>query len=122
MKRKILRIGRILPLVLISFLVSCSDDDWEPLNEIVEEEPEDPDPEEPTEYDWAETAQLMQEDTYTAYLGTNGVFKEKPGNDRFHYWWNAHVLDVLVDGYLRSENDAYVSQMNALVEGIRTHN
>jgi hypothetical protein len=55
-------------------------------------------------YTWAKTADSLQTSTYNNYLGSNGTFvQNNTGNSTFHYWPNAHVLDVLVDGYLRTE-------------------
>lgn len=119
MKKKLIVIKRSSLLIMLLILGSCSQDDWEPLNEIVEEEQEE---EEVVEYDWAATAEQMQDDTYTVYLSSDGVFKESPSNDRFHYWWNSHALDVLVDGYVRTGDQSYVPKMKALVEGIELHN
>ncbi len=43
-------------------------------------------------------------------------------NEQFHYWWQAHAFDVLVDGYTRTGDEAYVEKMSALYEGILTRN
>ena len=72
---------------------------------------------------WAQTADSLQLSTYNNYLGSNGTFVENnTGNSTFHYWPNAHVLDVLVDGYLRTGNDNYKTKMKALVQGIKVKN
>lgn len=119
MTKKLTILKRSTLLLMLLIVASCSKDEWEPLNEIGEEEEEE---EVVEEYDWAATAEQMQDDTYTVFLSSNGTFKESATNERFHYWWNSHALDVLVDGYLRTGNEAYVSQMKALVEGIKTEN
>lgn len=74
-------------------------------------------------YTWAQTADSLQLSTYNNFLGSNGTFvQNNTGNSTFHYWPNAHALDVLVDGYLRTKNENYVSKMKALVRGIKVKN
>ena len=66
-------------------------------------------------YTWAKTADSLQNSTYNNYLGSNGTFiQNNTGNNTFHYWPNAHVLDVLVDGYLRTGDENYKAKMNLL--------
>lgn len=74
-------------------------------------------------YTWAQTADSLQLSTYNNYLGSNGTFvQNNAGNSSFNYWPNAHVLDVLVDGYLRTGNENYKTKMKALVQGIKVKN
>lgn len=74
-------------------------------------------------YTWAQTADSLQLSTYNNYLGSNGTFvQNNAGNSSFNYWPNAHVLDVLVDGYIRTGNDTYKAKMKALVQGIKIKN
>ena len=97
-------------------VTSCSDDPI-PLN--------DPNGSTGPEYDftWVATADSLQNATYNSYLGSNGTFvQDNAGNSTFHYWPNAHVLDMLVDGYLRTGNESYVPKMKALVRGIKIKN
>lgn len=73
--------------------------------------------------EWSQTADSLQISIYKNYLGENGVFKQNnKNNNKFHYWWNAHMVDVLVDGYLRTNDDAYLPKLKALVRGIKTTN
>lgn len=112
------KIGTPFLLLSIIFLglAACGEDDLGPLNN-------DPDDDTTREYTWAATADSMQEATYTTYLSTAGTFKQdNAGNTNFNYWWNAHTLDALVDGYLRTNDDAYISRMKSLVRGIKTMN
>ncbi len=91
---------------------SCSDDEAVPLYE-------------PTviNYTWSATADSIQDATYNTFLGANGTFvQNNGGNSTFHYWPNAHVLDVLNDGYLRTDNNTYVTRMKELLRGIKTRN
>jgi predicted alpha-1,6-mannanase (GH76 family) len=74
-------------------------------------------------YTWAKTADSLQLSTYNNYLGDNGTFvQNNTGNSTFHYWPNAHVLDVLVDGYLRTGDENYKAKMKALLLGIKVKN
>lgn len=43
-------------------------------------------------------------------------------NTIFHYWWMAHAVDVLVDGFLRSKRDIYARTLAELHEGILRRN
>jgi predicted alpha-1,6-mannanase (GH76 family) len=107
-------LGAVLGLGLLT--VSC-DDDPIPLR--------DPNTsgQEEFVYTWAKTADSLQLSTYNNYLGSNGTFvQNNTGNSTFHYWPNAHVLDVLVDGYLRTGDENYKTRMKALVQGIKVKN
>lgn len=74
-------------------------------------------------FHWAETADSLQIATYNTFIDSEGVFKQdNRENSTFHYWWNAHMLDVLVDGYIRSGDDSYLTKMKALVRGIKARN
>lgn len=55
--------------------------------------------------------------TEEAYYNQNN-----DGNKGFNYWWNAHALDVLVDGFLRTKNVSYVARMRQLVDGMYKKN
>ncbi|WP_161554460.1 glycoside hydrolase family 76 protein [Sinomicrobium soli] len=114
MKRTLIRNG-ILGMAAVCMTVAC-DDDPIPLR----------DPSEVTgqvEIDWEMAADSLQEATLNTYLSGDGTFvQDNQGNATFHYWWNANALDVLVDGYLRTGNDNYVSRMKALVNGIKSRN
>lgn len=74
-------------------------------------------------YTWEQTADSLQLATYNSFLGSNGTFvQNNTGNSTFHYWPNAHALDVLVDGYKRTNNPVYLSRMKALLQGIKVRN
>ena len=74
-------------------------------------------------YTWAGTADSLQLSLENNYLGANGTFVENnTGNSTFHYWPNAHALHVLVDGYLRTNDQNYITRMKALVRGIKVRN
>ena len=73
--------------------------------------------------EWEAVADSIQEATYTVYLGSEGTFvTDNQGDATFQYWPNAHVLHILVDGYLRTDDGSYVPKMKALVRGIKSKN
>ncbi|MHB1685855.1 MAG: glycoside hydrolase family 76 protein [Ignavibacteriaceae bacterium] len=43
-------------------------------------------------------------------------------NTDFNYWWQAHALDVLVDGFIRTGNSGYVNKIVLLYKGIAARN
>lgn len=74
-------------------------------------------------FEWSKIADSLQASTYENYLGTNGTFRQdNKGKEKFHYWWNAHMVDVLVDGYVRTKDASYLPKLKSLVRGIKTSN
>ncbi|PKD16394.1 hypothetical protein APR41_08575 [Salegentibacter salinarum] len=72
---------------------------------------------------WSQLANSLQESTYKNYLGEKGVFiQDNKGQDKFHYWWNAHMVDILIDGYLRTKDKSYLPKIKDLVRGIKISN
>jgi predicted alpha-1,6-mannanase (GH76 family) len=57
-------------------------------------------------------------------LWNGGKFYQNtsPGDGQFHYWPQAHALDVLVDAYLLTENSLYVTYMNDWFVGVKIKN
>ncbi|WP_421893296.1 glycoside hydrolase family 76 protein [Marinoscillum sp.] len=95
--------------------IGCEDGELGALN--------DPNKKNEVEYTWAATADSMQEATINVYLTSEGTFRENnQGNESFHYWRNAHMVDVLVDGYLRSGEQEYITRAKALLLGIKSKN
>ncbi|HEY0827357.1 MAG TPA: glycoside hydrolase family 76 protein [Bacilli bacterium] len=43
-------------------------------------------------------------------------------NEQFHYWWQAHAVDVLVDGYIRTKDESYSMRIAEMDEGLMTRN
>ncbi|UII19979.1 glycoside hydrolase family 76 protein [Fulvivirga ligni] len=112
---KFYQIIKLIGLSLIFIISACSIDDYSPLR--------DPEAKTDIEYTWSATADSMQNATYTTYLSSNGTFKQdNQGNEFFNYWWNAHMVHVLIDGYNRTADNVYISRAKALVEGIYTRN
>ncbi|GGD50317.1 glycoside hydrolase family 76 protein [Paenibacillus nasutitermitis] len=42
--------------------------------------------------------------------------------DNFYYWWQAHVIDVLIDAYERTDNREYASKVENLSRSLRACN
>lgn len=106
-----------ISFVMTLAIFSCGDDEPRPLRDGKKGEPND------LVYTWEATADSLQEATYNTFLSDNGTFRQNnEGNNTFHYWWNSHALDVLVDGYVRTGNESYATQMKALLRGIKVRN
>jgi predicted alpha-1,6-mannanase (GH76 family) len=43
-------------------------------------------------------------------------------NKSLIYWWHAHVIDVLVDGYERTRHRRYLDRIDRVVDGVRRLN
>lgn len=73
----------------------------------------------------AETAQ--EELLYNFWNEELGIMNQlapfEPGcNDGFVYWWHAHAIDALADGYERTKNAAYLERIDRIIEGVRRLN
>tara|TARA_Y100001949_G_scaffold144414_1_gene127279 strand:- start:43 stop:1128 length:1086 start_codon:yes stop_codon:yes gene_type:complete len=63
----------------------------------------------------AEKSQQTLENSFKSADGTYYLEKRNSDNPFFHYWWNAHALDVLVDGWERSKDEVYLERIEVLV-------
>ncbi|MHA6728348.1 glycoside hydrolase family 76 protein [Chryseobacterium sp. A301] len=114
------QLTKIKPLLFLAFglgvLIGC-EDERTPLRDPSLE------PIGTAQINYEATADSMQVATYNTFLGSNNTFVENnEGSNAFHYWPNAHALDVLVDAYLRSKDPNYVAKMRALFDGIKIKN
>ena len=77
-----------------------------------------------TTYNYNGLADSLQRQLYSSYLSPNGNYfvQDNQGNTTFHYWPNAHVLDVMTDAFARTKDQVYVSRMKALLNGIKLQN
>jgi predicted alpha-1,6-mannanase (GH76 family) len=73
---------------------------------------------------WAKAADSAQLALNTQFWSaTEQYYKQNnDGHTGYNYWWNAHALDVLVDGYIRTKDPAYTNRMNALLDGMYKKN
>lgn len=79
-------------------------------------------------YDWGAYADQAHEAMQTHFWNAfrryyihsytiNETTGKKEKNTGFNYWWNAHNLDALVDGYQRTGDTIYLDRMEALIKG-----
>lgn len=67
-----------------------------------------------TEFQRAEAAQMSfdfyyrSDDPKQLYNNTWPIENPEEDNRQFNYWWLAHLMDVRLDGYLRSKNVGYL--------------
>lgn len=80
-----------------------------------------PDPE-GQDYPWAAIADSVQEATFREFISIDGQFitQDNGDNHNFNYWWNAHVLDLLVDAHLRKKDQEVM--MVRILKGIKDNN
>jgi predicted alpha-1,6-mannanase (GH76 family) len=78
----------------------------------------------PEVYNYASLADSLQDATYNTFISAdrNYFVQNNTGNTTFNYWPQAHMLDVLLDGFLRTKNTQYTLRMKALLNGIKTKN
>lgn len=67
---------------------------------------------------YSRVADSLQAQTHNRFLNGSYYRQNNGGVQTFHYWWNAHALDVLADAYLRTRNPVYSKRMKNLLHGI----
>ncbi|WP_018630474.1 glycoside hydrolase family 76 protein [Niabella aurantiaca] len=75
-------------------------------------------------HDWSGLADSLQDVLYQTYRSPDGRYfmQNNTGNQTFHYWWNAHAMDVLADAHERTGAESYKTRMQALLSGIKNKN
>jgi len=75
-------------------------------------------------YNYSLLSDSLQNATYVTFISAdrNYFIQNNSGNNTFNYWPNAHMLDVLTDGYLRTSNTLYTQRMKTLLNGIKVAN
>lgn len=75
-------------------------------------------------FDYGQSADSAQRALNTQFWSVNEQYynQNNDGHTGFNYWWNAHALDVLVDGYNRTRDAAYTTKMDALLDGMYKKN
>lgn len=78
---------------------------------------------------WSERADLAQQELTKSFWDDNrGLFNNAAPciaqlcSDPFNYWWMAHAVDVLTDGYERTGDKQYVNQLAKLYQGLLDRN
>lgn len=78
----------------------------------------------PVTQNWEKNA----DSSYVSLLGNfynqSGKYynENSAGKADFHYWRNAHALDVLLDAYIRTGDEQVKTRMDDLLEGMRVKN
>jgi hypothetical protein len=78
----------------------------------------------PVTYNYASLSDSLQVSTYNTYISAdrNYYIQNSSGTTTFNYWPQAHVLNILEDGFLRTQNSLYTLRMKALLNGIKIEN
>lgn len=69
--------------------------------------------------------QCLERNYYNAETGIMNQWYPREYNaagENFYYWWQAHVIDILVDGYERSGDPAYSLRIKELIENLQAYN
>lgn len=110
MKNKII----MLPLILISFAVfACNKKTSTPVPPVPE-----------VTIDWAKAADSAQSAMVREFWNTDQHYfnQNNNGHTGFNYWWNAHVVDVLIDKYNRDKSSETITFLDQLLAGIKAKN
>ena len=79
-----------------------------------------------TKSDYVFCADHLQESLNKEFWDTRDrIYRHRLPHNRqeaFSYWWQAHAIDVLLDRFLRTEDNTYIEQANELLCGIIAHN
>jgi len=75
-------------------------------------------------FDWPAIADSAQASLTGNFYNAGGKYfnANNAGNLTFNYWPNAHALDVLLDAYIRTNNDATKGKMSELLDGMKAKN
>ncbi|MDR1980705.1 MAG: glycosyl hydrolase family 76 [Tannerellaceae bacterium] len=81
-------------------------------------------PDEPYTVRWGEAADSSSTVLITSFwnVGEKYFNYDSNGKNEFHYWPQAHALDVLVDAYLRTGDEFYKTYFDPWYEGVRIKN
>lgn len=73
--------------------------------------------------DWTKAADSSTNNLLAKFWNPSGnYFNETNANTNFHYWPQAHALDVLVDAYKRTGKEEYKAYMDKWFTGVRQKN
>lgn len=119
------KISFLIILALFSF-VSCEKD----TNDIIKDNPteEDDKTDDPKDDDdilvWNIAADKSTNVLINSFWNKNDKYfnYSSNGNRDFHYWPQAHALDVLIDGYLRTNKDEFKNYFDQWFQGVRAKN
>lgn len=101
---------------LLSLLLLCSCK--EPVDDVITKPPSPPVVAAPA--NWAARADSAQAALRQGFFTASQYYsKNNAGDASFNYWWQAHGLDVLLDGYKRTNHADYLQQANQLQVGAK---
>lgn len=97
----------------LALFQSCSKND-QPINNVVE----------PYTINWNAAADSSSNTlVYSFWNAADNYFNDNnAGLLSFNYWPQAHALDVVVDAYLRTNNNKYRTTMNQWYDGVKVKN
>lgn len=107
-----MKLSYILFALLLVFQ-ACSKDD----NSIVDEDID-------IKVDWSAAADSSSSMfIYSYWNAADGYFNYNNNNKKdFHYWPQAHALDVAIDAYERTHNNLYLTTINDWYDGVKAKN
>lgn len=74
-------------------------------------------------YNWNRIADSAQASMNSFWSPSDGYYLlSNTATDWANYWPNAHALDILTDGYLRTSSDALKAKMHDLIAGVYAKN
>ncbi len=77
---------------------------------------------------WSSRADIAQDELVAHFWNSQlGIMDQQVPcggdcNDHFIYWWHAHVIDVLTDGYERTRNSKYLERIDLVIAGVQKLN
>ncbi|GEM_PF-3503097 len=69
-------------------------------------------------------AESLQTSAHSKFLSADGKYYQtnNNGDTGFNYWWQAHGVDAMLDGYLRTRDSKYTQWMKSLLLGTKDTN
>jgi len=76
------------------------------------------------QFNWPAIADSAQTSLNSSFYNSSGKYfnQNNAGNTTFNYWPNAHALDALTDAYIRKNDNAILTRMNDLLDGMKAKN
>lgn len=104
----------LLLLSLPLLLIACGNDEDDPGNKPGEE----------NKINWYAAADSSSMALVNSFWNASGKYfnYDSNGNTDFHYWPQAHALDVVIDAYLRTGDTTYKNYMAQWFEGVKIKN
>ncbi|WP_423735161.1 glycoside hydrolase family 76 protein [Chitinophaga caseinilytica] len=75
-------------------------------------------------FNWPSIADSSYNSLIANFYNASGKYfnENHSGANTFHYWRNAHALDVLLDAYIRKNDPQIKARMDDLLDGMKTRN